>query len=314
MSQPANTFDSYDAVGNREDLSDEIHMLKTDDTPFFNSLKKKKATGVFHEWQTDGLGSADENNAHAEGGDFGGTAITPTGRVGNRCQIFKKEPVVSGTQEAVTSAGRPKEMAYQKVKMMKQMKQDIEAVFTRNQAPVVGDSATARKLRPLCSWYSTNVSKGAGGAEGSATTARTDGTQRVFTENLLKDICQKIFDNGGDPDLILTGSYNKRVLSGFAGNANRQINAADKKLIATIDLYESDFGQMKVVADRHSRARDVHVLDTSLFAIAELRPLFSEPLGKTGDNVKEQMILEATLEVGNEAASGLIADLTTAAA
>ena len=53
MAQPTNTFDTYDSVGEREDLSDVIYSISPTDTPFISSAAKTKATAVLHEWQTD---------------------------------------------------------------------------------------------------------------------------------------------------------------------------------------------------------------------------------------------------------------------
>lgn len=309
------TFLSVDAIGNREDLSDVIYMLDVDETPFISNVGQGKATATLHEWQTDSLGSASTSNAFIEGSDFSSGTVSPTTRLTNNTQISKKEIKISGTQEKVDKAGRDSEIAYQTAKQLRQLKMDMEAIVTGNQASVTGSSTEAGKLRSLEAWYSTNDSRGTGGADGSTTEAATDATTgdlRAFTEDLLKDVCQKVYDAGGNPDLIIAGPYNKRVLSGFAGNATRMIDNTDRKLVTTVDVYVSDFGEMRVVPSRHSRGRTVHVLDTEHWSVAYLRPTFSEDLAKVGDSVRKQIVSEYTLCSKNEAASGVIADLTTA--
>lgn len=312
MAQPTNTFDSFDAIGNREDLSDAIYMLDVDQTPFMSAVGQSKATSTLHEWQTDTLGSADTSNAHIQGNDFEGDAVSATTRLNNRTQIAKKEIVISRTQETVDKAGRKSEMAYQKAKKLRQLKMDMEAILSGNQAAVTGDATTASKLRSLEAWYATNTSRASGGANGSTTQAATDATTgalRAFTEDLLKDVCQDIYTAGGDPDLIIAGPYNRRVLSGFAGNSTKFQNAETKKLQTSVEVYVSDFGEMKIVPSRHSRARTVHVLDTEHWAVAYLDAPFAEDMPKTGDGIKAQIVTEFTLEAKNEAASGVIADL-----
>jgi hypothetical protein len=314
MAQPTNTFDTFDAIGNREDLSDEIYMLAVDETPFMSAVGSTTATATLHEWQTDTLGSASTSNAHIQGDDFSGDSQTATTRLTNRTQISKKQIVVSGTQEVVDKAGRDSEMAYQKAKELRKLKMDMEAILTGNQASVTGDATTAPKLRSLESWYETNDSRGTGGADGSTTEAATDATTgdlRDFTENLLKDVCQNIYTSGGNPDMIIAGPYNRRVLSGFAGNSTKMQDVSDKKLQTSVEVYVSDFGELKVMPSRHSRSRTVHVLDTDHWGVAYLRTARSEPVAKTGDAFKEQLIVEYTLESRNEAASGVIADLTS---
>lgn len=314
MAQPGNTFDTFEAIGNREDLSDAIYMLAVDETPFISSVGQSKATATLHEWQTDSLGSADTTNAHIQGDDFAGVAVTATSRLTNRTQISKKQIVITRTQETVDKAGRKSEMAYQKAKQLRQLKMDMEGILTGNQAASEGDATTASTLRSLESWYSTNDSRGTGGADGSTTEAATDATTgdlRDFTEDLLKDVCQNIYDAGGNPDLIIAGPYNRRVLSGFAGNSTKFQNVENGKLQTSVEVYVSDFGEMKVVPSRHSRGRTVHVLDTDHWAVAYLDAPFSEDLPKTGDSIRAHIVTEYTLESKNEAASGVIADLTT---
>ena len=307
------TFKSTDAIGNREDLSDEIYMLDVDKTPLMSYAGTSKATATLHEWQSDDLGDGAGDNAHIEGADFQSGTASPTERLQNRCQISKKEIKISGTQEVVEKAGRGSEMDYQTAKQLRQLKMDMEKVLCANQAPVVGNGSTAANMRSIESWYESNVSRASDGVNGSASAAATDGTQRAFTEDLLKDVLQSAYENGGDPNLVIAGPYNKRVLSGFAGNStDRVIENKDQKLVTSVEVYVSDFGELKIVPSRYVRPRTVHVIDTDHVAVAYLRPVISEPLAKTGDSERKQVITEYTLEMRNEAASGVVADLETA--
>ena len=256
-------------------------------------------------------------NAQLEGDDITAfQAVTPTARVGNRCQISYKTAIVSGTQDVTDKAGRQREMIYQLVKRSNELKRDMEFVLTNNQAPATGDSSNARQLRPLCGWYrgpsNGNASRGAGGADGTASAAATDGTQRPLTESLVKTVLQSCWTNGGNPDLIMVGPFNKTVFSGFTGNSSRLDQSEDRKVIATVDVYESDFGAHKIVASRFSRERDCHVLDTGLWSVAYLRKMQTVDLAKTGDADKSMVLAEYTLEARNQIGSGIVADLTTA--
>lgn len=317
----SNTFLTFSAIGNREDLADTIYNVSPTDTPFMGNIAKNKATAVLHEWQTDVLATA-AANAQLQGDDttssytFG--SVTPTVRLTNRTQISRKDAIVSGTQDAVDKAGRKKEIVYQLLKKTKELKRDMEFVLTNNQAPVTGNSTVAPQLRPLCGWYgqttgavSTNVSRGSGGANGSTSAAATDSTQRALTESLLKGVIQGVWTNGGEADVILVGPFNKTVISGFTGNNTRMQDTSDKKLVSSIDVYVSDFGSHKVVAGRFNRERDAHVLTTDLWAVSYLRPMQTIDIAKTGDNEKAMVIAEYTLEARNDSGSGIVADLTT---
>ena len=312
MAQPTNTFDTYDSVGEREDLSDVIYNISPTDTPFLSSAAKTSSSAVLHEWQTDALAAASTSNAVIEGDEATLDAVTATTRLSNSCQIMDKTVVITGTQEAVDKAGRASEIAYQIAKKAKELKRDMEAQITTNNAEVTGSATAAREMGSLGAWVATNDVMGTSGTSGSVgNTARTDGTQRAFTESLLKSVIKSVWDEGGDPTMIMVGPFNKQKLSGFTGNSTRFDAGADATLYTSVDVYASDFGQLQVVPNRFSRDRDAYVLDMNYWGIAFLRDFSMHELSKTGDSEKRQLLVEATLESRNEAASGLVADLTT---
>jgi len=312
MAQPSETFDTYDSIGEREDLSDVIYNISPTDTPFLSSASKTQATAVLHEWQTDSLAAAVTNNAVIEGDEATADAITATTRLSNSCQILDKVVTISGTQEAVDKAGRASEIAYQIAKKAKELKRDLESTLTSNNQEVTGGSGTARQMGALGSWIATNDVFGAGGASGSAgNTARTNGTQRAFTEAQLKSVIKSVWNSGGNPQIIMVGPFNKQKLSGFTGNSTRFDAGADATLYTSVDVYASDFGQTQVVPNRFSRDREASVLDMDMWGVAFLRDFSMHELAKTGDTEKRQLLVECTLESRNEAASGMIADLTT---
>ena len=317
MAIVANTFQTYGAIGNREDLSDIIYNISPTDTPFMSSIGKEKAEGTLHEWQTDALAAA-AANAQVEGDEITFNAVTPTVRINNQTQISRKSVIVSGTQDTVNSAGRNNELAYQISKSSKELKRDMEVVLTANQSRAAGGAAAARTTAGLPSWIQANTSVGTNGANGAVGgvdtpgTLRTDGTQRAFTEAQLKDVVKQCWDSGGDPSMIMLGSFNKQKLSGFTGGSTKMTQADDKKLVAAIDIYESDFGSMTVVPNRFSRNRDVFVIQPDMWAIAFLRDFQLMDLAKTGDAQKKAMLAEYTLVSKNETASGAVFDLTAA--
>ncbi len=317
MAQPANSFSSYDAIGNREDLINAIYTVEQTQTPFTSRIAKVTATATNHEWQTDDLAAAVDTNAVIEGDDATTDAAIPTTRLGNQTQISDKVARVTGTQEAVDKAGRSSEMAYQVAKKMTELKRDIEKSALANKAKVVGNDTTARVAAGVESWIATNTSAGVGGVDptGNGTDARTDGTQRAFTEDLLKGVLAGCADAGADPNLILVGSFNKQAMSAFSGNGiTRNVEANAQALNTAIDIYISDFGTLEVVYSPFSRARSALVLDTSLWAMATLpgRAFMETDLAKTGDTMRRQILTEWTIEARNESGNGIIADLTIA--
>lgn len=313
MAQPTNVLSSYDGVNsNREDLTDLIYNIDPTDTPFMKMIAGRvPVTNTTHQWQIENLAAASTSNARIEGDDVTSYEQTVTSRASNVTQISDKKPAVTGTQEVIKKAGKDSEMARQVILKGKELARDMESILIANQASVAGDDSTARKLRSLESWYATNVSRGASGANGSTSAAATDGTQRALTETMLKDVLQLAWNNGGKPGYIMCGSFNKRVISGFAGNATRTMDATEQRLVTSVKVYESDWGSLTIVPNRFQRARTVHVLDSEMVKVGFLRGITEYDLAKTGDSMKKQILAEYTLEMCNEAAHGVIADLTT---
>jgi len=314
MAAPTNTFLTSSAIGNRESLHDIITTLNKDETPFMAAIDSGSAEATYEEWQTDDLGSQNTTNFQAEGNDVVAAAITPTVRVGNRLQILNKPFTVSQTQEAVKKAGRDSEISYQKALAGRRLKMDIEAFLCGNQAST---SADPRKMGGYESWITSNVSRGTTGTNGGFssgnTVAATDGTQRAFTEVLLKAVIKSAYDNGGRPNWLLMGSFNKQIFSTFSGIATQYQEAKGRTatVVAAVDRYVSDFGTFNAAPSRYVRSRSAMVVDPELWRTLWLRKIKSEELAKTGDARKFQLICEVTLEAKNQAGSGIVADLTT---
>lgn len=312
------TYQTYTAIGQREDLSDVIYNISPTETPFLNSVGKSKATAIYHEWQTDSLAAASTSNAAVEGATASDATISPTVRVGNRTQISQKTIKISGTLDAVNKAGRKSEKAYQLAKASSEIKRDMETTLLSNQTAANGNSTTARNLGGLQAWLASNTSNGSGGSAGAnGTTARTTGTDRAFTATLLNTVMQSAYTNGGSPTMLLVTPAQKVVASTFSGIATRYRDVPSNQqaqIINAADVYVSDFGIIQIVPDRFIPNSDsddtAFLLDTEMAAVAYLRPFQTNELAQVGDADLTQLLVEYTLEVKNEAAHGIISDLT----
>lgn len=313
MAMETNAFATFEAVGNREDLTNAIYRIDPTDTPFVSGIDKVKATATKHEWQTQALAAA-AANAQLEGDGFSAGAATATVRLNNECQISYKVARVTNTQRAVKSAGRGDEMTYQQMLKGLELRRDLEYnLVGLNVAKVTGNDTTPRKSASLSSWLATNVNKNGGtNPTGDGTDAHTDGTQRAFTEAQLKDVLQQCWTSGGKPDTIMVGSFNKQQFSTFTGRASPIEDTKSKKITASVDAYESDFGRLKVVANRFQRTRDAYVLQMDMWAKGTLRDMNTVDLAITGDSVSKAIVAEWTLEARQQKASGVVRDLTTA--
>lgn len=313
------TFMTYEAKGNREDLTDIIYDISPTKTPFVANAGRGTAKAVLHEWQMDKL-RAPADNKQFQGAEVDFDTVVPTVRVGNYTQIASNSVIVSGTQEAVDHAGRESEIGYQMTKLGKEMKRDMEVTLVGTNKGGVGASAGVEpELASLPAWIKTNTSKGGGaGADpvwtsGVPAAGRTDGTQRAFTLALVQEALQKAFASGAEPTTLMVGPVNKVKASSFTGISTVQYNMsapAAAAIIAAVDIIKTDFGLLSIVPNRFQRERDAFLLDWDLVEVDYLRPFHSEELAKTGDGIKRVMRVEYTLKVKNEAGLAGVYDLT----
>ena len=323
MTQPTNTFDSYDANGIRESLEDIIYDVSPEETPFYSACKKVKATNTFHEWQTDALRSS-AANAHVEGDDTTAEARTATSRLGNYTQIFKNAVVIPDTDEGLNKAGRAKEMAYQTLKIAKEQKLDIEKALFDNNARAAGNSTTARELAGAPAWMITNTNFVTGGTTdgadptGDGTDARTDavGSLTAFSQTKFDAVMQSIWEQGGNPDVVYLSAFQMNKALGFTGMNNQRstIGASvggTNAVINAVDVYVTPWGTVEFVPTRENRSRDVFIIQNDMWSVGVLRPTKNVELSKTGDSTRRQVVTELTLCALNEKSSGIIADNTT---
>ena len=323
MAQPTNTFDAYDAgTTNAEDVQDKIYMVSPEATPVLSAGRRFKAMQKYHEWLRDLLATPSVSNAVIEGDDRTGTSITAPQRVGNHTQLMDKVAVISTSQLESKPIGRSNEMKYQVAKMMKELKRDLEARMVSNSPAVAGDGSTARETGGLGVMIFTNTSHGGSGAtaahnSGAPTTAITAGTNRTFTEAMVKTVMQSIYTQSGEmPTFISMTPSHKGTFSGFTGIATNRYNIQGKNqatIIGGADVYVSDFGNLSVVPNyvqATSAPNDVFILNPEFYGAAYLQGFQSVPLAKTGHTQKELISCEAAVVVTSQRALGKIANLT----
>ena len=313
MAQPTNLYDTFDTTGIREDLTDVIYNISPEDTPILSAIPRSAAKSTKHEWQLDSLATP-ATNAVIEGDDATIDAMTATTRAFNYCQISDKVIAVSGTQGAVDAAGRADEMAYQIAKKSKELKKDMEFDIIEPNVQAAGSATAARELGSIPTWIKTNGDAGTSGtlSTGSGTDLPGSGTDRALTEAILKTVIKEVYVSGGEMDMLVCPPSVKQVISGLNANTTRFGPAESKTEFAAIDVYSSDFGDVKVVPNRvmaTTDAKDVFLIQRDMMATAYLRDFQIQDLAKTGDSEKKQLLVEYTLEMRNEAAHGIILDI-----
>ena len=321
MTVATNTIQAVARTGIREDLSDKIFQLFPDDCPFQAAIGTEDASQVYHEWQTDALVAASASNFTIQGDDLSNDSRPNTTRQGNYSQIMKKVVGASTTMEASRTAGRTSELGRELMKAGRELKTDAELRFTGNYAAVAPAAAVAGQSAGALAFLVSNVSRGAtgangtysgGGTSGYVNAAATNGTQRAYTEALLKTQLANIWIKGGNPKLVITSMAQKQVAATFAGLATARRESGDKKLtiVAGADLYVSDAGTVQFVPSRFCSTRDALIIDPEYWSVAQLDPMKVIDLAQTGLAKRKAMYQEVTLVCRNEGASGAVADLT----
>ena len=310
MAKVTNAFDTYSATSDREQLSDVIYNISPQTTPFMSSIGKNSIKNVVFDWQSESLPTA-SGAGNLEGFELSRAASTATVRNSNVAMISKRDATVTGSQQASDPAGKKSEMAHQLAIMSKALKRDMETALCQKGAKTTGNATTARVTGGFESWITSNDSRGTNGASTGGGAAPTDGTQRALTETLLKDVLELCFTNGGEPSMAICGPVNKQKISGFTGRTSARQMVDANTVEASVSIYASDFGELKIVPSNFSRERSLLLVDPDFAKVSFLRDFETVDIATIGDAVTKMIVVEYGLEVSNEAAHGIVADLTT---
>lgn len=253
---PAARTGQGSAIGNREDLSNELTLLAPEETPLLSLCAKGTAKSTFSEWTADKL-AAPVTTGISEGADVNSFSdkFADRARLGNYVQIFRRDFLVSNLQEAVASVG-PANIAQAEAKSMRELKRDVEARICSNSDRSVEDGAgTPYALRGLGSWLS---STGPADVPAAYRTPAASILSSAPTETTFNDIIASIFSvNGEANSLTLVANVAlRKVISNFTRSSGAAAseavytvnqNADSKKVTHSVQLYDSDFGIVKMI-------------------------------------------------------------------
>ena len=345
MAQSTNTLDRYGlgaGVGDnvREDLSDVIYNISPTEVPFQSNAGREKSATDYKEWLLDELATA-ANNAHIDGDEFSGDALTVADRVGNYHQISRKDLVVSRRSNIVNKAGRRSEMAYQVAKGGKELRRDIEVAATSRKVAVIGSNSTAPQAAGVPAWITTNLDRGASGTapslsgtgsnagSGYPSAVGTAGTERALSEGTILSECRSAYEEGGNPNMVMVPPTLKQSLSSYLfTSSDRRVATpyqdhgknprSGVSVVGAVDVYVTDFEVMDIVPNRFSpdsaTQSEVFILDTEYWAMSYLDGYHVEDIAKVGDHRRRMLLADWTVCSKNEAASALIADVDNAEA
>jgi hypothetical protein len=316
MPKVTNAFTTYQAVGNREDLSNAIYNIDPFDTPVMSAIRRRNVKNRIFDWQTEFLPVVNLNNAQFEGFQLANNPAQPTIRNNNVTQISERDATVSGTQEESDAAGKGSEMAHQMALASKVLKSDMESILCSRQPRVTGDDTTptARKTEAFAHWLGRAVDKNsvaaAAVAPGTVVTGlpvlSTDafaaiaaGSQIQITEAMLGAAMQQSYVNGGSPTLWIVPPGPKRTISTFTGRSTTQVLVGKTEVVSTIDVIATDFGRIKVAPSRWIPTDTGLLIDPDYAAVAFFRAFRQYLMARVGDAETRMIVVEWGLEMRN---------------
>lgn len=276
---------SYDDGALREDLLNVLTNLSPKQTQLVTGLATSSASSIRHEWLIDTLGAV-KANAYVEGVDASYPASTNPSRLYNYTQIFREGYEVSDTERAVNTAAFNDRYAYEATKALTELKNDMEYAVMRGSL-ASGTGSAARYMRGIKMSLSLITSQ----------------SGVSLSEAMLNDYFQNVWANTSTEVNAVYGSmYIKRKISAFTAGSTKNVDAADKRLINAVDVYQADAASnVKLFAHRYVTVTndtnyDVVGINEDMFKIAYLRKPFTRENAKTGDSTKGEAVTEMTLE------------------
>jgi len=293
---------TYNDAAMREDLLNILTNISPKVTQLSSGLGTSSAKAIRHEWLIKEL-SAVKSNAYVEGADASYAVQDPT-RVINYCQILRQGYEVSDTERSVDRAGYADRMAEEAADAMATWKNDLELALLQGSLSC-GSTTAARSMKGIRSWIvATNVTNQSG-----ISLAESD-----FIAYL-----ERVWNYGAEVDEVYVGATLKKRIDGWTAGTTKNTDAADKRLVNAVDVYESSFSPLvKIFLHRYANTDTtvatiangnmIFGIDSQYYKIAYLRKPFTRDLAKGGDAERAEVVGEVTLEDRTGGKAGFIGD------
>lgn len=231
---------TYDDGNRLEDVLGMVIMLSPTDTPFISGIGKTRAKNTIHQWPENSLETRNDatvatNDTVIEGASQSFVAPTPPSRVVNLTQILSRQFAVSSTEQWVQGAGVDNSYTFAQQKALMELGNVMEHVYLRSSL-ASGNVTVKRRMAGAMNFVTTNA------------TAVASGTK--LTESFFNGLGELCYTQGGRPNEVYVGARLKRQISSFTAGSTKNIASEDKRLVLSTDIYESDFGVMKVMLCR----------------------------------------------------------------
>ena len=312
FSDPSSDTDFVVDNGSRFRVGDQVQIEGSEELMLVTNISTNTLTVVRGYAGTTPENLADNKvinilgNAALEGADQPTVRFTNRSRCSNYTQIFTSSIKVSGTDMAATQLSLADEMDFQKQERLRELIRDLENTVINGGQPSSnpeGSGSVRRSMKGIIQSLSSNVFH-------TGDSGFPSGTD--LDEEKLNYVLRQIWENSnGNVDLIVVGGFQKRKINAFCGDS-RSYGANDTTFTNMVGIYESDFGVCRIVTTRWMPQDAILMLDSSRVNVLPLagRSFHYKPLASSGDYECGELIGEYTLELKNEAAHGIIRDLS----
>lgn len=243
--------------------------------------------------------------ARIDGDDADDSPSTEVSSTTNDTQIFQRTVNLSRSAMKVNKYGIPNLEEYMIDKYMQELMMDLARLPYYGGVSAGTENTVARSAGGFPAFITNNVTY-------ATNTGSTGGTALALTRDHIDDTLQNIFDDGGDPKLILTVAHAQRKINDFyegfvSTERSEQLGGVlIKKLMNPISGSVID-----VVVDRNCPAGQLWILDTSKISYYPFDPFFYERLAKTGDSVKGEVVGEYGFVVANGVWHGAVKEFSS---
>jgi hypothetical protein len=321
-SAPAAKSGQGSAVSNREDLSNELSILAPEETPILSLCGKGKASATYTEWTVDSLASP-ATTGISEGSDVTSFSdkFADRARLGNYIQLMRRDYIVSNLQQAQTSVG-PANVAQAEAKSMREIKRDIEAtIASDNEMTVENGAGTPYGMRGLGKWIQTTA-QATNPVPAAYRTPSGSIISSTLSETTFNGIIGSIFARNGEMNslTLVANVALRQLISNFtrsttaASSQTYHVNqdATSKQITLSVNLYDSDFGIIKIVNGNPScmptgSTNVGYVLNPKYLGFNTLIPMGATRLENQGGGERGFIDVAGTLVCKHPQAHGKIA-------
>jgi hypothetical protein len=321
-SAPAAKVGTGSAVSNREDLSNELSILAPEETPILSLCGKGKASATYTEWTVDSL-AAPATTGISEGSDVTSFSdkFADRARLGNYIQLMRRDYIVSNLQQAVTSVG-PANVAQAEAKSMREIKRDIEAtIASDNEMTVENGAGTPYGMRGLGKWIQSTA-QATNPVPAAYRTPSGSIIASALSESSFNTMIGSIFAKNGEMNslTLVANVALRQLISNFtratpaSAGVTYHVNqdATSKQITLSVNLYDSDFGLVKIVNGNPScmptgSTNVGYVLNPKYLGFNTLIPMGATRLENQGGGERGFIDVAGTLCVKHPQAHGKIA-------